>query len=305
MGILEPIGINKYFYSHIIKALITIFLLGLAVNGLYDIWKPEMLIDAQTGKVIWFNILKFAVIFLGFCGWIIYHAYKANRFSKQSASVKDVVDTEKKYRGLILIISKPLNLTPEDINKAINEKDTGDPNGLEELYKIRSMGQLFKGIYKHRDDLDYIWPIRTNDSEPFRECIKYFIKKYCPKARLEDSIEKGEDYCLLPKCSEGTEMINNVKKAVTALYSEAHLNSFGLKKHDVIMDMSGGTKTMTIGAVFGAIDKEIDIQYVEQTLSQLISVSITPENILDKFAEYLLRLPTDMKTAQKPSANNE
>jgi len=301
MGILEPIGIKKYFYPHIIKALITIFLLGLAVNGLYDILKPEMVIDAQTGKVIWFNIIKFAAIFLGFCGWIIYHVYKANRFTNRHASVKAVEDTKKKYRGLILIISKPLNITPQDINKIIDDNYLKNPNDLDELYKIRSIGQLFKGIYKHRDNLAYIWPIVTEDSKPFSECIKNFIEKYCPNARLEDTRESGKNYCLLPKCNEGTEMINNVKKAVSAIYSEENLDPYGLKKRDVIMDMSGGTKPMTIGAVFGAIDKEIDFQYVEQTSNQLIGVSITPENILDKLAEYLMGLLKDTKTAQNPS----
>ena len=45
---------------------------------------------------------------------------------------------------------------------------------------------------------------------------------------------------------------------------------------------------MTLGLAFGALNHNIDLQYVEQNAQQVVSLSnVTPEIILDKFAEYL------------------
>ena len=299
MNYFQVLGINKNMKSLICVGIISLMLLGLATNGLFDLSHVFDNGDFDPYNVrFWINI-GYVIAFICWIGLLRHVSSK--KPSRISPSIQ-VAEPGRPYKGIVLILSKPQNTTPKEINdtieKAFINQTAEDPI---ELYNIRSIGQLFKGIYKHRANLKYVWPIVTEDSKPFRECIDTFIKRYCSNVRLTDSKENRKDYCLLPKSNEGTDMINNVKMAVSAIYSEDNLNPLELKKQDIIMDMSGGTKTMTIGAVFGAIDKEIDIQYVEQTSNQLISVSITPENILDKLAEYLLGIPKDTKTEQRRS----
>jgi hypothetical protein len=75
------------------------------------------------------------------------------------------------------------------------------------------------------------------------------------------------------------------------------LNDLGLERSDIIVDITGGTKSITIGLIFGALDSAIDIQYVEQQSNQynVIPLSITPEMILDKAGEYLIQLYSKMR----------
>jgi hypothetical protein len=158
----------------------------------------------------------------------------------------------------------------------------------ETLYSEWSIGQLFKAIYHHKGLLKHVWPLTTGDSEPFRECIEEFVKKYMPGVK----VCKNSELCHLdsnPKQSE-FEMIEMTKAKLSKIYSAENLNTLNLKRSDIIVDVTGGTKPISIGLTFGALDSATDIQYVEQKNYGVIPLAITPEIVMDKMGEYLLEL---------------
>lgn len=285
MNYFKVLGIDRNLSSYIFIAIITLILLGLATNAVYDL--THVLDGSDFNSYSFLVNVGYIFVFI-FWLWMLQIASTPKRLC-MLPSVKPA-ELEKAYQGIVLILSKPYKLKPNEINETMSQELSANPDNPTNLYAIRSIGQLFKGLYKHKRNLRYVWPIVSEDSMPFRDCIDRFLENYIPGAKRAGHNENGNGLsgCLLPQCNEGTEMIKNVKNIVSKIYAEENLAELGLKKQDVILDMSGGTKTMTIGAVFGAIDEEIDIQYVEQTSNQLISVSITPDNVLDKILEYLL-----------------
>jgi len=74
-----------------------------------------------------------------------------------------------------------------------------------------------------------------------------------------------------------------------------------LNKSDIIVDISGGPKSITIGMIFGALDSTIDIQYVEQRTQKynVIPLRIDHEIILDKTSEYLAELYSKLNHIKK------
>ncbi|MGB5157282.1 MAG: hypothetical protein WBN77_07570 [Desulfobacterales bacterium] len=284
MSDLKVLGIDKNIPSIIFKGLMTLFLLGLATNSLSGI--IYALIDIQSGKLISYISLYNLFSILLFIGWVLYLVYKS-KLPETTPTVK-LGKAPTVHIGLVLLMSKPKHKTPEEI---IREIEAACSDNLEELFKIPSIGQLLRGLYKHHEYLKFVWPISTEDSYPFRKCIEVFLKKEFFKKSpcLVDEKEIGNKECKLKEC-DGVDLIETVKKVVSNIYAEENLNVFGLRKSDVILDMTGGTKTITVGAIFGAIDEGIDIQYVEQMTgkNEIISVSITPEIIFDKTGDYLI-----------------
>ena len=166
---------------------------------------------------------------------------------------------------------------------------------MKKINGAQSIGQLFKGLYYHKATLRHVWPLTTPDSLPYRVCIEEFVKKYLPQSNVCGK-EGDHDICRIAGGGD-LELIEQAKTILSNIYSEVHLNDLGLSRSDIIVDITGGTKSITIGLIFGALDSAIDIQYVEQQSKKydVISLTITPEMILDKAGEYLIQLYSKMQ----------
>jgi hypothetical protein len=288
MSDLKVLGIDKNIPSIIFKGLVTLFLMGMATTSISEIINE--LIDIQSYK----SLFNFFCILL-FFSWIMFLVYNQKQPERTVPTLKPG-KAQTVHRGLVHCVTRPINITPNEIIKKIEDASHDD---LDELFKIPSIGQLFRGLHKHQEYLKFVWPITTEDSYPFRKCIEVFLKKkvFFKKApQLADEKEIGNKPCKLERC-DGVELIETVKKVVSNIYAEENLHVFGLSKADVILDMTGGTKTITVGAIFGAIDEGIDIQYVEQMTgkNEVVSVSITPEIVFDKTVNYLLAFTSEKK----------
>ncbi len=195
------------------------------------------------------------------------------------------------HSGIVVSLSKP-SKPPEKIIDMI--QDTEKTN-ISTLFNERSIGQIFKGVYHHKETLRYVWPITTKDSQTYRECLKEFLDKFIPSARLCDQ-DGPHNNCCLSGIGD-LEMIEQTKALLSNIYSKENLSRLGVKSADIIVDISGGTKSITIGLIFGALDSTIDIQYVEQQSGkyEIIPLLITPQIILDKTAGHMLELYSQIK----------
>ena len=147
--------------------------------------------------------------------------------------------------------------------------------------------------------LRYVWLITTKDSLPYCTCIEAFLNKFIPSAQI-----CGRDgmngICHLAEGGD-LELIERTKSILSSIYSQTYLEDFGLTKSDIVVDITGGTKSITIGLIFGALDSVIDIQYVEQQSKRyaVVPLAITLEIILDKAGEYLINLYSKMYEGRK------
>lgn len=292
MNVLKLFGIvrvnNK---KSIIAAIGTLLWFGIATNGLYDLWKLLATISI-TGTPDWANIFLASFPAVSFIVWITYIYRKFSQYFKESSAPDQVSKAVSSHKGIVLALSKPRK-SPEEIIELVRSIDSKD---MEVLYSEQSIGQLFKGLYYHKAALRHVWPLTTPDSMPYRECIKEFVMKFLPQADVCGKEEGPRDICRISGGGD-LELIEQTKTILSNIYSEAHLNDLGLSRSDIIVDITGGTKSITIGLIFGALDSAIDIQYVEQQSKKydVIPLSITPEMILDKAGEYLIQLYSKMQ----------
>ncbi|MGA2404155.1 MAG: hypothetical protein ABSG91_21020 [Syntrophobacteraceae bacterium] len=268
---------------------------GVATNGLFELWKllPTLFME---GPLIpdWRSLFLYLFPFASFvCVIIFYVCPKILSLMSATPIGRGKPDSVAPHKGVVLALSTPRK-PHQDIVTAI--KDSTEPD---KLYSEWSIGQLFKGIYYHKGFLKHVWPLTTGDSEPFRGCIEEFVKKYMPGVK----VCKDSKMCHLDSNPEQSEfeMIEMTKAKLSEIYSAENLNTLNLKRSDIIVDVTGGTKSISIGLTFGALDSATDIQYVEQKNYGVIPLAITPEIVMDKMGEYLLELYARLREAKSKS----
>jgi hypothetical protein len=267
MNVLWVFGIKRITRKFVLEAVGALLLLGLSVNGLYDLFKM------LTGWGIFFLPVIFFVLV-----YVMYRKYKEATPEDTSSEP----DTVKPHKGIVLALSKPWNKSPDDICRDIENTAKGDPK---ELFKITGIGQLFKGIYCHKEKLRLVWLLTTEASRPYEKCIGTFLKGFVSDAKISED-EDIQKVCRLPGKTD-QEWIEQCRFAISEIYSATYLESLGLKESDIITDISGGPKSLTIGMTFGALSSDVDIQYVEQTGHNVIPLKITPDMIFKEFIDHL------------------
>lgn len=280
MNVLKVFGIDYITTPKFLaKAVVTLIGLGLTVNALYDLIK--MLPGILTER--WPLVIAFFLP-ASFFGWVcyLYRDYKKD-LSVPNALAK--TGSVKAHKGIILALSAPKEKSDE-ICGQIKETDETSPDAL---FEIRSIGQLFRGIYCHKEKLRYVWLLTTEQSLPYKECVKVFLERFIPHAKICNEDEKIRSICRLTAKTD-QEWIEQSKAALAEIYSGSHLSQTGLDISDIITDISGGPKSLTVGMIFGALGSDVDIQYVEQQGHRVIPLIITPDMILYQIAEYLHKL---------------
>jgi hypothetical protein len=275
------VGDQEISWKVVLAAVGALAWFGLAINGLYDLWKLLPTIFCEGPLVAdWQNIILSLLPFLLFLLWSMFYVYpKIKRIVSKSSRERIPDKAVVPHRGIVISLSRPAQMTPQEVIDQI--KQVNDPITL---YSLWSIGQLFKGLYYHKGTLRYVWPLSTDESQSYRICIDEFVKKFIPDAKLCPL-----NVCHLPTGSD-LEMIERTKSMLSHIYSKENLNTLSLNISDIIVDITGGTKAITIGLAFGALDSNIDIQYVEQKKYDVIPLAISPEIVLDKIGSYLLEL---------------
>lgn len=293
MTALKILGIERITPKIIITSIGTLIWLGIATNGLFELWKELFTVFVKGYPAPgWKHIVLYLFPFFSFSVWVTYIYIKIKPiFEKHPAGNHDL-QLVKPHKGIVLPLSKPQEKTPKEIIELI---ESTEQQNINLLYKERSIGQLFKGIYYHRKVLDYVWPLTTNDSVPYRECIKVFLNKFVPNAKIYEK-DKLQNICHLTESDKSKideyKIIEETKSLLSHIYSNEHLSHIGFTSSDIIVDISGGTKPITIGLILGALNSSIDIQYVEQQSEHydVIPLGINAEILLDKMGEYMLEL---------------
>ena len=286
------IDVTNISFKNLLLAIITLILFGVATDGLFELWKliPTLFMEGSI-EPDWYHISLYTSPFLIFLIWItaFYLKYISRKKAKPSMKSEAVAT----HRGIVLSLSAP----KKSYEEIIENVKTVNVDKIDDLFNEWSIGQLFKGIYHHKENLRYIWLLTTNKSIDYVACIEVFINRFVPSAGIHGKTGKKNKYHITSE--NDIEVIEQTKALLADIYSKDNLETLGLSSSDIIVDITGGHKPITIGMTFGALDSAIDIQYVEQNNYMVIPLDVTPEIILDKTGEYLLQLYSRINEMKK------
>lgn len=284
-------------------ALTLLILFGVSSNAVFDCYKLiSSTVPANSAPLDRFalllDVLPLLLLFGIVGGYLIWRRWNRSRFPSIQGT-----DAVPPHKGIILALSipsipnpdgvGPRKLKPDEVVERIVQQIKGTPSEeVETLYTIRGIGQLFKGIYHHRKYLKHVWPLYTEDAAPYKECIQAFIDRFRSAGDFLKQVKiRDTDECCRLLEREDRPLMDELKSKLADIYHADNLAALDLTPSDIIVDVTGGTKVMTIGMAFGALDSAIDIQYVEQREAHdVILLKITPEAIMDKVSTYLMEL---------------
>jgi len=185
--------------------------------------------------------------------------------------------------GIILSLSIPRVESFESLKALV---DATTEESLEKnIFGIIGLGNFARAVYKHKEKLRHVWMLTSDVTEPYIGHYEYFLKKFMPDAAIS-FVDDDETSTKLDSSSD-MRSIESAKDIVAKILSAKNLERMALSKSDVVVDVTGGTKMISIGMVFGAFQKDMDFQYVEQKSHEVVTMQIPVEIVLDKVAAYL------------------
>lgn len=186
--------------------------------------------------------------------------WKKSKKIKYSELIPKFEPLEKKYKGLIVSISKIDEDKEELINKINSIESLNDVEGLNKLYELRGIGQTFRAIIHHLRELEVCWLLYTEGSMESKEVVGHFIKKF--GSRTVKSI---------PIIIENPNDIKSIYKVINEIYVKG-LEEVNLHETEVIADITGGTRPISSAIILACTSSDRNIEYVEQDTNALIKV---------------------------------
>src|SRR5262249_39553081 len=140
--------------------------------------------------------------------------------------------------------------SPDAIAELIRTSDAPTEQLLD-----RRIGSALKAIQHHLGVLTHCWLVGSKDSQPYIEllqkaCRKYFANVQLPPPAIVDDVYNKIDDAL---------------KAVHDIFERCEAETNGqVKTLDIITDITGGNKIMSVGAAMACLDADRSIEYMEQ-----------------------------------------
>lgn len=189
------------------------------------------------------------------------------RFS-QRAIRAEPLGLDSGFKGLVCLVSaqKGEKMPADQVqalvdrSSVINDELRGSP-----------IGSNLKALEQHRRHLEDCWFLSSTDSEPYRRALENACAKFFPTVTVH-----------LP------EPVQDVSRKIDGVYERTHqiFNSCQsetkshIKPRDIITDVTGGTKIMSIAVAMACLDADREIQYIEQeTRRDFYRIDITWEKI--------------------------
>jgi len=244
------------FYSLIKRQPIYGILIGTVLGGLLINIIADLLSQEYGG----YGAIKLlAIAFVIAILLVIGHSWNVNRKRKQLKNVS-FEPLDESYKGLIVSISRINEAKEEIISKINSVKDINNLDDLKELFELRGVGQTFRAIMHHRNELEVCWLLHTDGSMEAKDVVEWFIKKFCLKLINTIPIRIEDPYNL-----------KSIHKAVNEIYVKG-LEEVNLHETEVIADITGGTTPMSSAIILSCASADRDIEYVEQDTNELKKV---------------------------------
>jgi hypothetical protein len=140
------------------------------------------------------------------------------------------------------------------------------------LKNFTGFGSVLRAAEHHRKNLQDCWLIASEDSRPYFEPLESAFRKFFPNVVLHKPVTVRDVYAKIDDVYQKTHMI----------FENCESETDGrIKPPDIITDVTGGTKIMSIAVAMACLDAERHLQYVEQkTRKDFYEIDITWEKII-------------------------
>ncbi len=219
-----------------------------------------------SAQMNWLLVTVIALLF----GGIMYFYVR----SKQTIEVSIALDALRTaqeeercaQRGLIVFLSlyraldgPAKTLTAAQIDQAVKNLDYV----ALDLDNTRNttLGHPIRAIKAHQKKLERCWLISTQARTPGkRQSFDYapVIEKYIKDQINPNIAVHWKEYILTLDIEE--KVCRDAYRLVQQIYSEA--NRLGIKKNEMITDVTGGVRGIMLGAVLACLDKDEDVEYI-------------------------------------------
>jgi hypothetical protein len=221
----------------ILLAVGVLLLFGVSINALFDLWK--LLPTAfQKGPLVpdkWnlFLDLTPPVFLLGIVGTYLLFRNRTDRWGPKLDRVRVVSP----HKGIVLALSIPTTKDQERVlpEEVIARVENTPLDEIQTLYRIRGIGQLFKGIYHHKGFLAHIWPLYTEPAAPYKACIEAFLTKFLNIGSFARQVKiRDDDNCCSLKGKTDGDLLDELREKLKHIYSNDNLAALNLKSEDII-----------------------------------------------------------------------
>lgn len=129
--------------------------------------------------------------------------------------------------------------------------------------KMTNFGLTTMAIKAHLKSLTHLWIITTKSTVKPEQSSERFLKlyeKFLSEKVLDSKVRIHDDGAYSVNSDEESQVIPLTSQVVQRIYKSASKKGVRLRARHIILDVSSGTKQMTVGAVLGSMQKERMIQ---------------------------------------------
>jgi hypothetical protein len=228
---------------------------------------------AQSEWWLWLGRVADVVGILGITTLVVSYWRFARKILTRRVIQSRMLPIEPRFKGLICAVSAPLPapIEPSRRPEAIFELISSHGN-LDEQLLEGPIGPVLKAIQHHLGSLRHCWFLASEDSKVYLKPIQEACRKYFPGVRLHDPVILADVY----------RKIDDVYEAVHEVFDRCEKETDGdVLPADIITDITGGNKIISIGTAMACLDADRSMQYIEQKQRKdLYMIDITWEKII-------------------------
>jgi hypothetical protein len=197
------------------------------------------------------------------------------------------IGCSERYQGVLLFLSEPsivripivsikIGDNKVSLNYRINDKENTkeielDSNiknfigriSQDSVLRMWSWLPAFQGLAAHASRLKYIAVLCSKETQDYQDQIRHLLSVFFGKSNIK-IIEELNFFD-----------VNSIREGLGKAVREGL--QLGLRKRDLVIDVTGGTKLASIGGVIYGVEEGVDIQYVQtKDPSVLICYNIFP-----------------------------
>ena len=244
-------------------------------------------ISDQAGVVL---RIFFGVLLAAFIARLVFSLQKKSVFPKTKVEVK-TLHTENECaqyarKGLITIVSpyKPLP-NSESTKLSFEERKTALEKRNYDLLNIRdsNLQPVVEAVKTHKKNLKHCWLISSKSDETAKTGSLLSAKVLADYLLDQPDIQCVFHTDLSLSIDQDSEIPVKTRDMIFRAFSEAQ--NLGLQPEDIVVDFTGGFKSMTFGCVLACLGDQRDVQYVGTKRDQAGEPGGTPFVILSHFEQ--------------------
>lgn len=193
----------------------------------------------------------------------------ASRFDPRGQLSKELpaIDSEENRKKRAIAIDDLLK-------KAIETRDTSflDIENSNLNQALRAIRVHWKPENGETGLLEHIWLLSTGGSTQSAEVLALHLQNQSDfKAKIHHAGDKK--WLEVPgKEGDNKELIERTKDTAARVFKEASESPFSLKSYELVADVTGGFKTMTVGLTLACLARDRDLQYVSSVVTDMPTI---------------------------------